>query len=50
MKLQHLLTSAQTYVELALKIGTALLITFAATLLLVHVQVYFARSVILQDY
>jgi hypothetical protein len=31
-------------VDLLLKIGTALLMTFAATLVLVHAEVYFARS------
>ena len=31
-------------VELILKIGTALLISFAATLVLVHAEVYFASS------
>jgi hypothetical protein len=41
--------SARTYVELALKIGTALLITCAATLVLVHASVYFGRLVIIQD-
>jgi hypothetical protein len=34
---------------MALKIGTALLMTFAATLVLVHAEVYFARSLIMQD-
>jgi hypothetical protein len=41
--------SARTYVELALKIGTALLITIAATLVLVHANVYFARLAIIPD-
>ena len=41
--------SAPTYVELALKIGAALLITFAATLVLVHAEVYFTRSLIMLD-
>lgn len=53
MKIRHLLTaaasSAPTYVELALKVGTALLITFAATLVLVYFTVYFARSPISPD-
>jgi hypothetical protein len=40
---------ATTYVELALKIGAALLITFAATLVLVHAEAYFARSLIVPD-
>ena len=31
-------------VDLLLKIGTAFLMTFAATLVLVHAEVYFARS------
>jgi hypothetical protein len=35
-----------TSAELILKVATALLITFAATLVLVHAQVYFARSLI----
>jgi hypothetical protein len=30
-------------VDLALKIGTALLMTFAATLVLVHAEIYLAR-------
>jgi hypothetical protein len=36
---------------MALKIGTALLMTFAATLVLVlvHAEVYFARSLVMQD-
>jgi hypothetical protein len=38
---------APTNIELALKIGTALLITFAATLVLVHAEVYFAGSLIM---
>jgi hypothetical protein len=37
---------ASTGVDLILKIGTALLISFAATLVLVHAEVYFARSLI----
>ena len=40
---------APTYVELALKIGAALLITFAAALVLVHAEVYFTRSLIMLD-
>jgi hypothetical protein len=32
---------ASTGVDLILKIGTALLITFAATLILVHAEMYF---------
>ena len=36
-------TSAPTAVDLTLKIATALLISFAATLVLVHAEVYFAR-------
>jgi hypothetical protein len=35
-----------TGAELILKVATAFLITFAATLVLVHAQVYFARSLI----
>src|SRR5437660_8862970 len=35
-----------TGVDLMLKIGTALLISFAATLVLVHAEVYLARSLI----
>jgi hypothetical protein len=35
-----------TGVELILKVATALLVTFAAMLVLVHAQVYFARSLI----
>ena len=35
---------AMPAVDLALKIGTALLMTFAATLVLVHAEVYLARS------
>jgi hypothetical protein len=35
-----------TGAELILKVATALLITFAATLVLVHAQVYFACSLI----
>lgn len=38
---------APTGVELVLKIGTALLISFAATLVLVHAEVYFAQSPIM---
>jgi hypothetical protein len=37
---------APSGVELILKIGTALLISFAATLVLVHAEVYFAQSLI----
>jgi len=37
---------ASTGVDLILKIGTALLISFAATLVLVHADVYFAQSLI----
>jgi hypothetical protein len=33
-------------VDLMLKIGTALLMTFAATLVLVHAEAYFAPSLI----
>jgi hypothetical protein len=33
-------------VDLMLKIGTALLISFAATLVLVHAEVYFASPLI----
>jgi hypothetical protein len=33
-----------TGVELILKIGTALLISFAATFVLVHAEVYFVQS------
>jgi len=40
---------APTYFELALKIGAALLMTFAATLVLVHAEAYFARSLIVLD-
>ena len=40
---------APTYVELAPKIGAALLITFAATLVLVHAEAYFAPSLIVPD-
>jgi len=36
-----------TGVEMILKIGTALLIGFAATLVLVHAEVYFAQSPIM---
>ena len=36
-----------TGVELILKIGTALLISLAATLVLVHAEVYFAQSPIM---
>jgi hypothetical protein len=42
-------TLQTTYVELALKIGAALLITFAATLVLVHAEAYFAPSLIVPD-
>ena len=35
--------SATPAVDLALKIGTALLMTFAATLVLVHAEIYLAR-------
>ena len=35
-----------TGVDLILKIGTALLIGFAATLVLVHAEAYFAQSLI----
>ena len=35
---------APTGVELILKLGTALLISFAATLVLVHAEVHFAQS------
>jgi hypothetical protein len=45
--LRHLPTQIQpapTAVDLALKIGTALLMTFAATLVLVHAAVYLVRS------
>jgi hypothetical protein len=38
---------APTGVELILKIGTALSISFAATLVLVHAEVYFAQSPIM---
>ena len=38
--------SAPTGVDLMLKIGTALLMTFAATLVLVHAEAYFAPSLI----
>jgi hypothetical protein len=34
-------------VEMVLKIGTALLISFAAMLVLVHAEVYFAQSPIM---
>jgi hypothetical protein len=37
---------ASTGVDLILKIGTALLISFAATLVLVHADAYFAQSLI----
>jgi hypothetical protein len=37
---------ASTGVDLILKISTALLISFAATLVLVHAGVYFAQSLI----
>jgi len=37
---------APTGVEVILKIGTALLISFAATLVLVRAQVYFAQPLI----
>jgi hypothetical protein len=37
---------ASTGVDLMLKIGTALLMTFAATLVLVHAEAYFAPSLI----
>jgi hypothetical protein len=37
---------APTGVDLMLKIGTALLMTFAATLVLVHAVAYFALSLI----
>jgi hypothetical protein len=37
---------APTGVELILKIATALLISFAAALVLVHAEVYFAQSLI----
>jgi hypothetical protein len=33
-----------------LKIGTALLIAFAATLVLVHAEIYFSHPLITQDY
>jgi hypothetical protein len=32
-------------IEMALKIGTALLITFAATLVLVHAEIFFGAHV-----
>jgi hypothetical protein len=38
---------APTGVELILKIGTALLIGFAATLVLVHAELYFVQSPIM---
>jgi hypothetical protein len=38
---------APTGVEMILKIGTALLIGFAATLVLIHAEVYFAQSPIM---
>ena len=38
--------AAPTGVDLMLKIGTALLMTFAATLVLVHAEAYFAPSLI----
>jgi len=38
------ITRAPTGVELILKLGTALLISFAATLVLVHAEVHFAQS------
>jgi hypothetical protein len=41
------LPTTTTIVELAVKIATAFLISFAATLVLVHAEVYFARSLIL---
>jgi hypothetical protein len=48
---QYLLTAAttkikpgRTGVDLILQISTALLITFAATVVLVHAEVYFAQS------
>jgi hypothetical protein len=37
---------ASTGVDLILKIGTALLISFAATLVLVHAETCFAQSLI----
>ena len=37
---------APTGVDLMLKIGTALLMTFAATLVLAHAEAYFAPSLI----
>jgi hypothetical protein len=36
--------TAPTTAELILKIGTALLITFAVTLVLVHAEIYFSHS------
>jgi hypothetical protein len=33
-----------TAVDLILKVGTALLMTFAATLVLVHAEIYLARA------
>jgi len=38
---------APTGVEMILKIGTALLIGFAAALVLIHAEVYFAQSPIM---
>ena len=38
--------TAPASTELILKIGTALLITFAATLVLVHAEIYFSHSLI----
>ena len=35
---------APTAVDLVLRIGTALLMTFAATLVLVYAEIYFAHS------
>src|SRR5262249_10533419 len=43
---QDILWVASTGVDLILKIGTALLITFAAILVLLHAQVYFTSSLI----
>ena len=45
--LRHLPTRskpATPAVDLLLKIGTALLMTFAATLVLVHAEIYLAQS------
>ena len=39
-----------TSVDLVLKIGTALLMTFAATLVLIHAQLYFDRSLTTQQH